>query len=98
MDKDLEIQVAEINQSVKSAHKRLDHLEELTDEIHNIATSTKLLAQTVARQQQDIDKINNNLATINNKPIKKYDNIVNQIITFFIGTILTIVAVKIGLK
>lgn len=84
---DIKIQIAKVDESVKSAHKRLDHLEELTEEIHKIATATELLAQTVARQQKDIDKINGNLETINMKPNKWVDQIKSTLTSAFFGAI-----------
>lgn len=48
--------------------------------------------------EKRIVALEDKITQLESKPQKRYDNIINQIITFFIGTILTIIAVKIGLK
>lgn len=48
--------------------------------------------------EKRISSLETKVTVLENKPQKRYDNIINQIITFIIETILIIVAVKIGLK
>lgn len=48
--------------------------------------------------EQDITELKTRIAKIEEKPNKRYDDIVKLIITFIVNTILFIVAVKIGLK
>lgn len=48
--------------------------------------------------EKQIVQLDKRLTQIESKPQKRYDNVINQIISFFIEAILIIVAVKIGLK
>lgn len=48
--------------------------------------------------EKQIAQLDKRLTQIESKPQKRYDNVINQIISFFIEAILIIVAVKIGLK
>lgn len=48
--------------------------------------------------EKQIAQLDKRLTQIESKPQKRYDSVVNQIISFFIEAILIIVAVKIGLK
>lgn len=88
------LMLVKIDESVKSAHKRIDKLEDITDTIYTLASDIKLLAQSVANQQQAIDKINNNLNEINSKPSKWIDLVKSTLISAFFGGIgATIVAI-----
>lgn len=81
------VEIVALKENVKAILKRLDNLEALGSEIHRIATSTELLAQTVANQQKDIDKINNNIEEINSKPSKFIDGMKTAAIGSIIGII-----------
>ncbi len=83
----LKVDVARMEESIKIIYKRLDSIEKNQGEIKDLAISTKLLAQTVAMQQKDIDKINQNLQTINHKPMKWIDLIKSTLISAFFGAI-----------
>lgn len=48
--------------------------------------------------EKRISSLEKKVSSLESKPQKRYDSIINQIVTFFVGAILTIVAVKIGLK
>jgi t-SNARE complex subunit (syntaxin) len=84
-NEDLAVQVAKVDESAKSAHKRIDKLEEITDTIYNLASDIKLLAQAVSNQQDAINKINANLETINSKPSKWVDLVKSTLISAFFG-------------
>ena len=86
-NEDLAIMIAKVDESAKSAHKRLDQLEEITDTIYSLASDVKLLAQSVVNQQKAIDCINQNLETINSKPAKWVDLVKSTLISAFFGGI-----------
>lgn len=48
--------------------------------------------------EKRISALEKKVTALESKPQKRYDSIVSQIITFIVGSILAIVAVKIGLK
>ncbi len=78
--------------------KRLDELEPKVENIHELATSVNALAIEVKAMREEMNKMENRIAIIEQKPNKRYEAVVMQIISFFIEAILVIVAVKIGLK
>lgn len=87
MEEDLKIEIAKISENLKVVNKRLDVIEENQSEIKDLAISTKLLAQTVAMQQKDIDQINKNLESIKEKPMKWIDLMKSTIISVFFGSV-----------
>lgn len=76
---------------VKDLHK-------IFDKITEIAVSTEKLAVEMKYMREEQNKTELRLKALEDKPIKRYDSIVNYIITSIIGIILGIIAVMIGLK
>lgn len=70
--------VAHIEESVKSAHKRLDSFEELTKSVYELASGIKTL-------QHDITDMSGRLKTIEDKPAKRWDLAITTVITTLIG-------------
>jgi SMC interacting uncharacterized protein involved in chromosome segregation len=91
---DLAVLIAKVDESVKSAHKRLDKLEENNDAIYKLATNMEVMAETQKYQQKAIDKLNENLEVINSKPGKWVDLVKSTLISAFFGGIgATLVAI-----
>lgn len=77
--------------NVKDLHK-------IFDNITDIAISTEKLAVEMKYMREEQNKTELRLKALEEKPIKRYDSIVNYIITSIISIILGAVAVTIGLK
>ncbi len=77
--------------NVKDLHK-------IFDNITDIAISTEKLAVEMKYMREEQNKTEQRLKALEEKPIKRYDSIVNYIITSVISIILGAVAVMIGLK
>lgn len=73
-----EVRLAErltaVEQSAKSAHKRLDELHELT-------TSVAGMVNELKHMREDINRHSDELEALKQKPIKHYDLIVTTVIT-----------------
>lgn len=78
---DLTEKVAHIEESVKSAHKRIDGIDALTKSVYELASSIKTM-------QHDITEMSGRLKTIEDKPAKRWDLIVSTIITTFVGAVI----------
>ena len=76
---------------VKDLHK-------IFDKITEIAVSTEKLAIEMKYMREEQNKTELRLKALEEKPIKRYDSIVNYIITTIIGLALGAIAVMIGLK
>lgn len=70
--------LASIEQDGKSIHRRLDNLEGLVESVHIIATETKAM-------REDVNTLNNRVEEIENRPVKRYDAVMNIILTAIIG-------------
>lgn len=77
---------------------KVEKLEGIFDKITNIAMSTEKLAIEMKYMREEQNKQDERLTSLEQKPIKRYDSIVNYIITSILGLIIGAVAMLIGLK
>ena len=78
---DLTDKVAHIEESVKSAHKRIDGMETLTKSVYELAASIKAM-------QHDITDMSGRLKTIEEKPGKRWDLVITALITGVVGALI----------
>lgn len=81
----------DLKSDVKDLHKVFDKITEIALAVERLATETKYM-----REEQN--KYEKRLTTLEEKPVKRYDNIVSYIITSIIGLVIGAVAMLIGLK
>lgn len=77
---------------------KVEKLESIFDKITNIAMSTEKLAIEMKYMREEQNKQDERLTSLEQKPIKRYDSILNYIITSILGLIIGAVAMLIGLK
>ena len=70
--------MAHLEESVKSAHKRIDELHLLTKSVYELASSVKTM-------QRDVANVSDRLTAIEEKPAKRWDLIVTTAITAIVG-------------
>lgn len=68
-------------ESIKSAHKRIDELKDLSKGITDLAASTAQVATETKALREDFIKMDGKVETLENKPIKTYNTVVTTIIT-----------------
>ena len=94
--------IIETQQSSKSAHHRLDKLEEDVGEIKELTIAVKEIAMETKANREDLNKMNERLKIIEEKPIKDYEEtkkqVKKQVISFVTGIILTAIAFALGLN
>lgn len=64
--------------SVKSAHHRIDRIEHLADSIHSLASE-------MHEMRSDFSNVLERVQVIEERPLKRYDVIINSIITALCG-------------
>lgn len=80
-----------LKDNVKDLHK-------IFDNITDIAISTEKLAVEMKYMREEQNKTEQRLKALEEKPIKRYDSIINYIITSVISLVIGAIAVMIGLK
>lgn len=81
MDINYAEKIAHIEESVKSAHKRIDGIDTLTQSVYELASSIKAM-------QRDITDMSGRIKTIEEKPAKRWDLIVSTVITTIVGVVI----------
>lgn len=77
---------------------RLAVIESKLDGYKEVKKITYDTSERSRKNEEEIKELKNRVDKIEEKPVKRYDGIVNQVLTFVIEAILIIVAMKIGLK
>ena len=68
-------------QSIKSAHHRIDDVEEKQDNLAELVSTVKVLADREARVEDDVTEIKTDVKELKEKPVKRYDTVITTIIT-----------------
>ena len=73
--------IAHIEESLKSAHKRIDSIDGLTKSVYELASSIKTM-------QNNITDISGRIKTIEEKPAKRWDLVITTAITTIVGIVI----------
>lgn len=60
-------------QSIKSAHHRIDNLEKIAESVNNMAISTNQLATEIKALREDYEEANERIEELEKKPAKRYE-------------------------
>lgn len=104
MEIELEHRLTEVESRSKSNTHRIDNLEQSTKAITSIATSVEVMATELKHQttamaeiKTDVAKLDSKVETIEQKPAKRWDSIVEKAILVVVTAIVTLILTKIGL-
>ena len=92
-----ERRLTECEERAKSNTKRLDKLEKHQDELFELATSVKLLAEKEQNVENDVKEIKSDVKTLASKPAKRWDSMVDKVIATLAAAIIGFVLAKLGL-
>ena len=94
--------LVENEQRSKSNSKRLDSIENKVENIYDLTLSVREIATEMKAMREDQNKMNERLKIIEEKPAKEYEEtkkqIKSKVVSFFVGIILTAIAVILGLS
>ena len=74
-----------VEASDKSAHKRIDKLDEILNSVNNLAISISQIASETKALREDFTAVVKRIQTLESVPKKRYDIIVAAIITAIVG-------------
>lgn len=77
----------ETNQSVKSAHHRIDKMENDIGEIKELTIAVKEIAMETKATREDVNDMNGRLKAVEEKPAKNWDKVTSTIIGTVVGAI-----------
>ena len=97
MEVSIEHRLTEVEDRSKSNSKRLTEVEERQDKLDDLVGTVKVLADREARIEGDVKEIKTDLKEVTNKPGKRWDSLVSQIIGILIAAVVGFLLAKIGL-
>lgn len=89
--------LAEIDARSKSNTKRLDRLEELTETVHELATTMKLLADKQERTAETVERLDTKLSAIEQEPAKRWKAVVEKVLMTVVAALVGFVMAKLGI-
>lgn len=84
---DLQMRVATVEASTKSAHKRIDELQVITKAFYELAADVKVMVSEMANMKTDINDIKLKVDAQENEPNKLLFNVKNAVLTGLVGAI-----------
>lgn len=97
MEINIEHRLTEVEDRSKSNTKRLDDMEKRQDNLDDLVGTVKVLADREERIESDVREIKTDLKEVTNKPAKRWDNLVTQVIGILIAAVVGFLLAKIGL-
>lgn len=97
MEREFEHRLTEVEDRSKSNQHRLDEVEKRQNNLDKLAASVEVLAVKESNVENDVKEIKSDVKTLTSKPAKKWDNMINQIITIVIAAIAGFILAKFGL-
>ena len=67
--------------SIKSAHHRIDDVEKKQDNLAELVSSVKVVADRQARVEDDVVEIKTDVKELKEKPTKRYETFVTALLT-----------------
>ena len=96
-EKDIEHRLTEVEERSKSNSHRLDDMEKRQDDLDELVSVVKVLAVREENVENDVKEIKSDVKSLTSKPAKRWDSLVNQLITIVVAAIAGFILAKIGL-
>lgn len=98
------VKLAEVEHRAKSNTRRIEKLELQTEALEKLATSVELLVAEQRHQTEamleiksDVSKLDEKVESLESKPAKRWESVVEKIILALVGGIVSYCLVKLGL-
>lgn len=90
--------LAEVDARAKSNTKRLDKVEAMTEVVHELATTMKLMAEKQERTAETVDRLDEKLSAIEQEPAKRWKAVVEKIIMTVVAALVGFALAKLGIS
>lgn len=97
MEINIEHRLTEVEERSKSNTHRLDEVEKRQNDLDKLATSVSLLAEREERVESDVKEIKCDVKTLAEKPGKRYDALVGNVVWAVIAAVIAFILGRIGL-
>ena len=97
MDLDHERRLTEVESRSKSNTKRLDDMEKRQDDLDDLVSTVKVLADREARVEKDVGEIKSSVNELKAKPGKRWDSLVDKIVLTLAAAVVGFILAKLGI-
>lgn len=97
MDLDHERRLTEVEARSESNERRLENVEKRQDELGDLVSTVKVLAEREHNVEKDVKEIKNDVKNLNAKPGKRWEGLVDKILTALAGGIIAYFLSQIGM-
>ncbi len=96
MEKEFEHRLTAVEDRSKSNMHRLDKVEKKQEDLSELVGTVKVLVEREETVEADVKEIKTDVKNLTSKPGKRWDNLVNQIISIIIAAVAGFILAKIG--
>lgn len=96
MEKEFEHRLTEVEERSKSNSYRLAEVEKRQDNLDDLVSTVKVLAVREENVENDVKEIKSDVKSLTGKPAKRWDNLVNQVISILVAGVVGFILAKFG--
>lgn len=96
MDREDGERLTRVEDRAKSNTHRIEKLEKSTEAINKLATSMEVMATKQNEVAENVGKLTDKVTEIEHRPAKRWDSIINAILTTITGAILLYILARLG--
>lgn len=97
MGMEIEHRLTEVESRSKSNAHRLDEMEKRQDDLDELVSTVKVLADREVRVENDVKEIKDDVKSLKIKPLKRWDSIVNTVLIALVTAIVGFLLARLGL-
>ena len=96
MENEIEHRLTEVEERSKSNTYRLAEVEKRQDNLDDLVSIVKVLAVREENVENDVKEIKSDVKSLTGKPAKRWDNLVNQVISILVAGVVGFILAKLG--
>ena len=97
MDMEIEHRLTEVESRSKSNAHRLDEMEKRQDDLDELVSTVKVLADREVHMENDVKEIKDDVKSLKMKPLKHWDSVVNTVLIALVTAIAGFLLARLGL-
>ena len=96
MENEIEHRLTEVEERSKSNTYRLAEVEKRQDNLDDLVSTVKVLAVREENVENDVKEIKSDVKSLTGKPAKRWDNLINQVISILVAGIVGFILAEFG--
>ena len=96
MENEIEHRLTEVEERSKSNTYRLAEVEKRQDNLDDLVSTVKVLAVREENVENNVKEIKSDVKSLTCKPAKRWDNLVNQVISILVAGVVGFILAKFG--